>query len=67
MLWEQCIPNELYTFIRLDENLKSLSKIDHTFQTSNSIVKKFIENGADLDKLQQYFKKYWVIFSLFIP
>ena len=52
MLSEQCIANELYTFIRLDENLKSLSKIDNTFQTSNTIVKKFIENGADLEKLQ---------------
>ena len=42
MLWKQCIRNELYIFIRLDENFTSLSKIDNTFQNSNAIVKKFI-------------------------
>ena len=57
ILWEQCIPNKLYTFVTLDENLKSLSKIDNNFQNSNAIcnVKKIIEDGTNLDILQKYF------------
>ena len=66
-MWEQCIPNELYTFIRLDENCKSLSTIDNTFQNSNAIVKKFIENGGNLDKLQKYWVMYQYIYSLLFP
>ena len=56
-LWEQCIPNKLYTFVTLDENLKSLSKIDNNFQNSNAIcnVKKIIEDGTNLDILQKHF------------
>ena len=57
ILWEQCIPNKLYTFVTLDENLKSLSKIDNNFQNSNAVcnVKKIIEDGTNLDSLQKYF------------
>ena len=58
------MPIELCAFITLDENFKSLSNIDNTFQNSNVIVKKFIENCRQLTRT---FKKNtrWPI-SIFI-
>ena len=58
MLWEKCIPNELYAFITLLENFMSLSDIDNTFQNSNVMVRNFIENGTNFKKMVQIFREY---------
>ena len=42
MLWDICIPHELYKFISLEESYYVLNQKDVIFNKANEIIKKFI-------------------------
>ena len=54
MMWEKCIPNDLYKHICKNDNFMLLNQLEFTYQKANKIIKIFIkENPNGLQNLQK--------------
>ena len=70
MLWENVYHIKLYSFASF-ENFKIFNQIDNTFQKTNTVFKRFVENDENLSALKRYFQLYSMtyqhIFSILFP
>ena len=54
MMWEKCIPSDLYKYICKNDNFMLLNQLELTYQRANEIIKIFIkENPNGLQNLQK--------------
>ena len=56
MLWSSMIPNEFYNFICQNDNCTTLNKIKLRFQDMLEIVRNFMDNQENYQKLKEWFK-----------
>ena len=71
MLWDKCLPQAITRFIYLSENYNILGDPKLTYQKTNTVVKKFIEENSNKInllkiKLEEHFKTHQ-IYSLLYP
>ena len=64
VLWAFLMPESLYTYINLDNNLKTLNKINVKYQEAKAIIINFLEeNSANLSSLSAFLQKNAVFYQ----
>ena len=64
MLWENCVPVQLYKFVYLKDNLTQLHQLQMTFQKFNDIVKKFFEQDkTNIKLLRQHLPQHIITYQ----
>ena len=72
MLWDKCLPHTVTRSIYLSQNYNILGDPKLTYQKTNTVVKKFIEENLNKInllkiKLEEHFKTIHHIYSLLYP
>ena len=64
VLWAFLMPERLYAYINLDNNLKTLNKINVKYQETKAIIINFVEeNSANLSSLSAFLQKNAVFYQ----